>query len=433
MVFTQYNGNNSSSAYQTAETGRSHSDLQVHWIFLAGDDANYCGMANAYRAYLLERGDLVPSADNSYNTRVDFLGSDRESWVVGTSAVVMTTTDDIREIYEDLKKEGVTDLFSVYKGWQKGGIYNLPIGSYKADSKIGGTGDLTSLMEEAENAGIQFYLYNDALRLNPVESSSVFNVVKQINRRRFSESTYKDVYEEFLYLIPSRTGTLLGQFVNSCTKKGVNNLALAGITNTLYSNYYDNVFYSRHNTAEEYDKIFGQIAGQTDLVMEQPFAYLWKYTDAFLDMPLYTSNYMYEDESIPFMSIVLKGVMPMYSEYVNFEANKQEFFLKMVETGTFPSFYITKESSSDLVNTNSSDIYSSQYDVYRDTMIAYARELAEINAKVEGAYIVGHEIRENNVTVVTYGNGVKIYLNYGSSAVQTDGYTIEGMSIKVVE
>ena len=433
VVFTQDNGNNSSSAYQTAETGRSHSDLQVHWIFLAGDDANYCGMANAYRAYLLERGDLVPSADNSYNTRVDFLGSDRESWVVGTSAVVMTTTDDIREIYEDLKKEGVTDLFSVYKGWQKGGIYNLPIGSYKADSKIGGTGDLTSLMEEAENAGIQFYLYNDALRLNPVESSSVFNVVKQINRRRFSESTYKDVYEEFLYLIPSRTGTLLGQFVNSCTKKGVNNLALAGITNTLYSNYYDNVFYSRHNTAEEYDKIFGQIAGQTDLVMEQPFAYLWKYTDAFLDMPLYTSNYMYEDESIPFMSIVLKGVMPMYSEYVNFEANKQEFFLKMVETGTFPSFYITKESSSDLVNTNSSDIYSSQYDVYRDTMIAYARELAEINAKVEGAYIVGHEIRENNVTVVTYGNGVKIYLNYGSSAVQTDGYTIEGMSIKVVE
>ena len=433
VVFTQYNGNNSSSAYQTAETGRSHSDLQVHWIFLAGDDANYCGMANAYRAYLLERGDLVPSADNSYNTRVDFLGSDRESWVVGTSAVVMTTTDDIREIYEDLKKEGVTDLFSVYKGWQKGGIYNLPIGSYKADSKIGGTGDLTSLREEAENAGIQFYLYNDALRLNPVESSSVFNVVKQINRRRFSESTYKDVYEEFLYLIPSRTGTLLGQFVNSCTKKGVNNLALAGITNTLYSNYYDNVFYSRHNTAEEYDKIFGQIAGQTDLVMEQPFAYLWKYTDAFLDMPLYTSNYMYEDESIPFMSIVLKGVMPMYSEYVNFEANKQEFFLKMVETGTFPSFYITKESSSDLVNTNSSDIYSSQYDVYRDTMIAYARELAEINAKVEGAYIVSHEIRENNVTVVTYGNGVKIYLNYGSSAVQTDGYTIEGMSIKVVE
>lgn len=433
VVYTQYNSNNTSSAYQTAESGRSHSDLQVHWIFLEGENANYCGMANAYRSYLLERGDLVPGADNSYNTRVDFLGTDRESWVVGTSAVVMTTVDDIRDIYDDLKNEGVTDIFSVYKGWQKGGIYNLPISSYKADSKIGGTGDLTSLIKDAEADGIDFYLYNDALRLNPVESSSVFNVVKQINRRRFSESTYKDVYEEFLYLIPSRTDTLLGQFINSYTKKDVNNLALAGITNTLYSNYYDNVSYTRYNTAEEYDKILSNVDGQVDLVMEQPFAYLWKYTDAFLDMPLYTSDYMYEDESVPFMSIVLKGVMPVYSEYVNFEANKQEFFLKMVETGTFPSFYITKESSSNLVNTNSSDIYSSQYDVYRSTMITYADELAEINAKVEGAYIVGHEIRENNVTVVTYGNGVKIYLNYGDTEAQADGYTIEGMSIKVVE
>lgn len=433
VVYTQYNSNNTSSAFQTAESGRSHSDLQVHWIFLAGDDANYCGMANAYRSYLLERGDLVPGADNSYNTRIDFLGTDRESWIIGTSAVVMTTIDDIREIYDDLKGEEITDIFSVYKGWQKGGLYNLPVSSYKADSKIGGTGDLTSLIKDAESSGIEFYLYNDALRLNPVESSSVFNVVKQINKRRYSEPTYKDVYEEFLYLIPSRTGKLLDQFMSSYTKKGVNNLALAGITNTLYSNYYDNVYYSRYNTAEEYDKILGKVAGQTNLVMEQPFAYLWKYTDAFLDMPLYTSNYMYEDESVPFMSIVLKGVMPVYSEYVNFEANKQEFFLKMVETGTFPSFYITKESSSDLVNTNSSDIYSSQYDVYRDTMITYARELAQINEKVEGAFIVGHEIRENNVTVVTYGNGVKIYLNYGNTEAQADGYTIEGMSIKVVE
>ena len=86
-----------------------------------------------------------------------------------------------------------------------------------------------------------------------------------------------------------------------------------------------------------------------------------------------------------------------------------------------------------MVYTNSNDIYSSQYDVYRDTMITYAKELSAINAKVEGAFIVGHEIRENGVTVVTYGNGVKIYVNYGSQAADADGYTIDGMSYKVVE
>ena len=44
--------------------------------------------------------------------------------------VVMTTTDNIRDIYADLKGEGVTDIFSVYKGWQDGGIWSVPISKY---------------------------------------------------------------------------------------------------------------------------------------------------------------------------------------------------------------------------------------------------------------------------------------------------------------
>lgn len=430
-VYTQYNSNNSSSSFKTAETQRSHSDLTVRYLFLSGDEANYSGMANAYREYLLNRGDLVAD-DTSYNTRIDFLGTERESWLIGTTAVTMTTVDDIREIYSDLDSAGVTDIFTVYKGWQKGGLYNLPITSYKADSKIGGTKELTALIKEAEQSGIHFYLYNDALRLNPDEASSTFNVVKQVNRRQYQEETHKDVYDYFLYLIPSRTDTLLTKFLKSYTKQGVDNVAIAGISNKLYSNYYKNVLYSRFDNAQTYDNTLSSISAQANVVLEQPYAYLWKYTDAFLDMPLYTSNYMYEDESVPFLSMVLKGVIPVYSEYVNFEANKQEYFLKLIETGTYPSFYITKEDSSKLIYTNSSDIYSSQYETYKSTIVEYAEELSSVNDKVSGAYIVGHEILDNGIRVVTYSNGVKIYLNYGETQAQADGYTIDAMSYKVV-
>ena len=150
-------------------------------------------------------------------------------------------------------------------------------------------------------------------------------------------------------------------------------------------------------------------------------------------MPLYTSNYIFEDESVPFLSIVLKGIMPVYSEYVNFEANKQEFFLKLVETGTRPSFYITKENSSRLIYTNSSDIYSSEYSVYRDTILSYTKELAAVYEKTQGACIAGHEILGNGITVVTYDNGVKIYLNYSAETQSADGHTLEGMTYEVVE
>ena len=63
------------------------------------------------------------------------------------------------------------------------------------------------------------------------------------------------------------------------------------------------------------------------LILETPNAYMWQYADAFLDMPLGSSDFLYLDQDIPFLSLVLKGVMPMYSDYVNFEANKTENFL----------------------------------------------------------------------------------------------------------
>jgi hypothetical protein len=388
-------------------------------------------MANAYRSYLLDNGSLSVQEDTSYNTRIDFLGTERESFLLGTKAVVMTTVDDIKEIYEDLETSSVTDILTVYKGWQKGGLYDLPITKYKADSKIGGTSALTDLIKDSAEKGIDIYLYDDALTINPDENNATFNVVKKINKRRYEEETYKDVYETFNYLTPARSDYLLKKFIKSYTKKGVTNLAMAGISDNLFSYTYSGTTYTRYDCAASYASTVATIDESTNLILEQPFAYLWANTDAFLDMPMYTSSYVLEDESVPFLSIVLKGVMPVYSEYVNFEANKQEFFLKLVETGTYPSFYITKEDSSDLIYTNSSDIYSSQYSVYRDVIVEYNEALSALNEKVEGSFITGHEINDNGVTVVTYDNGVKVYVNYSTSEQTIDGVTIASMSYEV--
>lgn len=432
-LYNQPTSNNGTAgSFKMVETDRSHSDLQVRYLFLSGDSANYCGMANAYRNYLLDNGGLQRLADE-YRTRVDFLGTEREAWIVGTSSVVMTTVEDIREIYADLQEQGVTELFSVYKGWQKGGLYNLPITKYKADADIGGTGELTKLLQETKEEGIALYLYNDALRINPDEQNATFNVVKKINKRKLEEETYRDVYEEFMWLTPARTAEVLKQFAESYTKKGVDRLAVGGISNTLYSYNYSGDFYTRYQCAADYEATLAALDESTELVLEQPFSYLWNHTESFLDMPLYTSNYIFEDESVPFLSIVLKGSMPVYSEYVNFEANKQEFFLKLVETGTRPSFYITKENASRLIYTNSADIYSSEYSVYRDTILSYTRELETVYEKTEGAFIIGHEILDNGITVVTYDNGVTIYLNYSARTQSADGHTLAGMSYEVVE
>jgi hypothetical protein len=203
------------------------------------------------------------------------------------------------------------------------------------------------------------------------------------------------------------------------------------MTDTLFSYNYSGKNYSRFDTKESYKSTADTLSQKTKLVMEQPFAYLWSDTQAFLDMPLYTSAYIFEDESIPFLSIVLKGSIPVYAEYVNFEANKKEFFLKMIESGSYPSFYITKESSAGLIYTNSSDIYSSEYSSYKNTIAEYDEAIGALTQKTMGANIEKHEILEPGLVCVTYSNGVKVYVNYNSESANADGITIPAMSYEV--
>lgn len=431
-VYVQPLNQSNSGTVQKAEENRTKMDLKVRFILLSGEDADYSGMANAYRDYLLQNALVVPT-DISYQSRVDFLGSEREKFLLGTTAVPMTTVEQMEEIFGELREEGVSSLLSVYKGWQSGGLYNLPITKYKADASIGGTGKLSSLIKEAAEENYNIFLYNDTLQMNGSTNSTTFNAVKMVNKRTLKEESYKQVYRLFYYVLPAKAETTLEKFLKSYTAKGVSNLAVAGSSDHLFSYSSKGSYYTRLDTADVYEEMLSYASDNANLILEQPSAYLWKYTKAFLDMPLTSSQYMYVDEEIPFLTMVLKGIMPVYSEYVNFEANKTEYFLKMVESGAYPSFYITYENSSDLIYTNSSDLYSTQYSTYKDSIVEYDTKLRELASKTGDSNIIKHEKLDSGVTKVTYSNDVVVYVNYSKTAKTVDGISIDAMSYEVGE
>lgn len=431
-IYVQPLNKSNSGTVTNVEGDRVHTDLKVRYRLLSGGDADYSGMAVSYREYLLDRG-LIRAKDTSYKTRVDFLGTDREEFLMGTKAVTMTTTENMEEMFGELQDAGVSSLLSVYKGWQRGGVYNVPVAKYQADKSIGGNAALTELIADAAEKNYDIYLYGDGIRVNAATNAATFHVVKKVNKRTLTEKSYAQVYDLFYYLTPERTNATLSKLMDSGAKKGVNNLALTGLSNTLYSYSYKGNYYSRYDTAESYLTSLQQIGAETNLVLEQPFSYLWNETNAFLDMPLGSSDYMYVDEEVPFLSMVLKGIMPMYSDYVNFEANKTEFFLQMAESGVYPSFYLTYENSSALIYTNSCDLYSTEYAAYKDTIVSYDEQLRALAEAVDGAYIVDHEKTDSGVTKVAYDNGVVVYVNYSGKNVTVDGYEVEAMSYKVGE
>ena len=429
-IYMQPLNKSNSGTVPSVEKDRMHSDLTVRYCLLSEEEADYSGMANAYRKYLLDSG-TIRQSDVSYNTRIDFLGTDREEFLMGTTAVTMTTAEQAEDILSELRELGAGSMLSVYKGWQDGGLYNVPVKNLDADSNIGGNNGLKSFVKNQAELGNTVYLYNDALSVNADTHSTTYNVMKMVNKRTFENETYGQVYDTFYYLLPGRTGSNLAALADELSTDGIGNIALSGITDTLFSYSSKGSYYSRTDTMDIYEDAVGLAGENCSIAAETPNAYLWKYADAMLDMPLSSSDYLYLDREIPFISMVFKGIVPTYSEYVNFEANKKENFLQMIESGVYPSFYITAEDSSKLIYTNSSDLYSLEYESYRDTIIEYDKALREVAEKVGTAQITGHDVLENGLVKVTYSNDTVIYVNYTGSA-QSDGdITVDALSYTV--
>lgn len=414
------------------EDDRTHSDIRVSYNFSTGDEANYVGLAEIYRNYLLGNEKIVKK-ETDFKIRLDFFGADIKKWFLFDIVVPMTTVSQMQEIIDDLNENGVDDIVAIYKGWQKGGINTLPITKYEVESKLGSEKSLAELIEYGKDNSVDIYLYQDALRANPKTSNTTYDVIKKIDKRLYEEDTYKDVFEKMVFVTAQKTYDNITKTMKSYSKYDINNVALTGITKNLFGYTYRGDTYSRVDTAQTYDSAVSELDENVNLILDEPFEYLWKYADGLYNIPVGSSKYIYTDADVPFLSIALKGIVPMYSDYINFEADKNEYFLSLVETGIMPSFYLTYEDTSKLLYTNSNDIYSAKYSVYEKEIVNYYKELKEINVKTYGAYIIGHDTPQENVVIVTYDNGVKIYVNYNETAVDINDVIIDALSYKVGE
>ncbi|KAB8128061.1 hypothetical protein F9U64_16710 [Gracilibacillus oryzae] len=415
------------------QKNRNDFDIKVHYQFVTGEQANYMGLADKYRDYLLGN-QLIADLDTPFKARIDFLGSEVEQGLIRKKDVPMTTFSQADGILTDLQENGVSNILSIYKGWQEGGMYGgLPIRSFDPESGLDTGLSLKELIDNASDKDIDLYLYQDALRINTEEwKNTRYDLMKKFNKRTYSEDVYGNVYQSFNYLNPASSVDLLERMAEAYQSEAIDQIAVSGISNQLFSYSEGSNEFDRIATKEQYEKIISDYHNQFDLLLEQPFSYLWNKTNAIIDLPTNSSNYVFTDEDIPFISLTLKGLVPMYAEYTNFQANQDEFFLQLVEQGINPSFYITNENPSALKNTNSSDIYSSQYERYEEMIPSYYKELAALHEEIGEAMITAHE-REGEMVKITYDNGVIVYVNYSDAAQTMDDTPLEAMSYKVVQ
>ncbi len=401
-------------------------DMSVRFCLLNGEDADYAGMARRYRAQLEQDG-AIASADTAYRPRLDFLGAESTDFLLWNSVEKMTTVRQMAEILDAYTAGGVESPLVIYRGWQPGGqTWSLGSGDVSLEGKLGREAEIEALAEEVREKGGRFFLALDPVKANPDRMYNMrVDVVRTIGQTIAETQTGKEHTPMLYYLTPSRSAEILRALAEKWRGK-VDGVALMTLPDTLYSYYSRGGNHSRGETLAAYQAILSE--QDMTLALENPLAGYLAQTDLVIDLPLDTTSYSFLSAQVPFLPMVLSGHVPYYSQWLNFESNARRALLKLVEYGAYPSWILTGEDVQPLIHTNSSDVFTAQWDVMLPAVQSVDGALREMHAKLGGAAIADHQLLDGDVARVVYDNGMSVIVNYRRSAWTQDGLTVPAQS-----
>ena len=200
----------------------------------------------------------------------------------------------------------------------------------------------------------------------------------------------------------------------------------------LYADYDKDRPYTRPQTRKAFVEAAEQLhKANVAVSTSAPSVYMWENTDEYFDIPMMSSQFLYETDSVPFLQIVLKGHISYYAPFANQGFYTNACILKAIEYGAYPSFFVMDADNGELRDTPMVDYFSLNFDDWKDTMKSVYGKSNTALTQVEGAHITEHKVLAKGVVRVTYDSGAKIYINYNAKEVTVDNVKISGVNFVV--
>ena len=165
-------------------------------------------------------------------------------------------------------------------------------------------------------------------------------------------------------------------------------------------------------------------AGSTEsLLLQGAYAYAFPYADVITDVPVFSSQFDVEDETVPFYEMVVGGSAALYSIPINESGNMREMLLKTVEYGVSHTFRLMTAQRDALQDTDYQKYFSLCWADWEQEIKDVLTELKSLD-DVLGQRIVSHERLSAEVYATTFENGETVYVNYGQEDAAVDQGTV---------
>lgn len=405
--------------------------VKLRYMFLQDDKADYVGMAKAYQDHLADTKQLKKSEDKP-GVRLEFLGGEVKEGLLWNSVLPMTKISRIPEMTNELKDE-VENMFVVYKGWSEGGLTGTLPAKFPFEGKLGDDGEVEDVIASLKKDDIPLYFHTDYTKA--FDGASGYSGSKDVAKKISSETISQTEDDKTVfYLSPQKALAAAKEDVADYKDYGISNLAVDTSGYALFSDFSHQSSSERSHTIKTYEKLFGTLNKELgNVALYEPNTYLWKTTDRYLDIPMNASNYVFESDTVPFMQIVLKGYMPYYAPFSNFNSDLEDQMLRMIEYGAYPSFLLTDEPSHLLAKTASKDIYTSEFAIWKEKIIDQNKKIEQSLGEVEGESIVSRTVSQTGIVEVGYSNGKVIIVNYTNKVYKKNGVEVPAKGFAVTE
>lgn len=427
-------------------------DIVLRYKLLFDDDATYTGMAHAYREYLVEREMLVArEQEEQAPFYLEIIGAiKKQKFFLGIpywSTVQATTIDEAAFLYEYARELGIDNIKMLFTGLYWGGVKNASLSRIQLDGGMGSKKSLLALKNQmAENGDMLFPNVN----LGRVYDDHNFRRNTQAARRldgeyawvsSFSEAKmymnwvpYTSYYVSPRYL-PEYIDKVLKGFANGWELQG---LAIQDLANVLTPDYRRREHRSRIHVTDIYEAALATLGDAYPLMLQNPNDYALFAADYVTGLPTDDNGYQVEDYAIPFVQLVLEGMVHYSGDSWNMQSHRgmQTLLMEAIETKSVPRFTMTYQPETIFHNTQDLELQRYLATQYTTWMPEAAEAYAAYEAfyrQVRDARIVLHETISRDVKRVTYDNGVTVLLNYGAAEAELDGVTLAPQSYLVRE
>ena len=375
-----------------------------------GFEATYVGMASAYRSYLEGAGVITKLTDKDVKKDlplyIESFGSIKTNEKFLSLPVTvdtpLTTFEDISKIYTELSEAGVNNVNFRLTGFYNGGLDNTYPAKIDWVKNLGGEDGFESLLDDAKEKNYGVFPEFD---LAYVKSTTWFDgisqkrdFVKSIDDRYMSKRNYDAAMQSFesdfaLAISPSVYSYFLEKMDKDLKDyKELGNISASTLGTDLNSDFDDEDPYNREDSKTFTTNALAALDEKYSVMLDGGNAYALQYADHIIDIPTESSNYLKASESIPFYSMVLHGYINYSAGALNMEGDVQYAILKSIENGASLYFTLCYDNTSSLKeNEEYNKYYSVSYDIWKDDMVEYYKEVNTLLGDLQTESIVSHE------------------------------------------